>query len=89
MAITATQYAIQTLPVLDPLSGNGGTTETEGVSGPGGTRSGPATPVDTDHRYYCGNVVYDRGVTRLLTDEGYVTFSETGAPIYHYYLRAR
>ena len=26
-------------------------------------------------------------VTRLLTDEGYVTFSETGAPIYHYYLR--
>ncbi len=26
-------------------------------------------------------------VTRLLTDEGYVTFSETGAPVYHYYLR--
>ncbi len=82
-----TQYAIQMLPVLGPLSGNGGTTKTEGVSGPGGTRSGPATPVDTDHRYYCGNVVYDRGVTRLLTDEGYVTFSETGAPVYHYYLR--
>ena len=34
-----------------------------------------------------GNVVYDRGVTRLLTDEGYVTFSETGATIYHYYQR--
>ena len=82
-----TQYAIQMLPVLGPLSGNGGTTETEGVPGPGGTRTGPVTPVDTDHRYYCGNVVYDRGVTRLLTDEGYVTFSETGAPIYHYYLR--
>ena len=82
-----TQYDFHMLPIQAPLSGNGGTTETEGVSGPGGTRSGSATPVDTGHRYYCGNVVYDRGVTRLLTDEGYVTFSETGAPVYHYYLR--
>ena len=24
---------------------------------------------------YCGNMVYDRGERRLLTDEGYVTFA--------------
>ena len=86
-----TQYAIQMLPVLGPLSGYGGTQEADGTSGSESVtenqRSGPATPIDTDHIYYCGDVVYDRGITRLLTDEGYVTFSETGAPIYHYYLR--
>ncbi len=82
-----TQYQFQMLPIQAPLSGNGETMETVGMSESGGLRSGPATPIDTNHKYYCGNVVYDQGVTRLLTDEGYVTFSETGAPVYHYYLR--
>ncbi len=36
---------------------------------------------------YCGNVVYDHGVVRLLTDEGYVTFSTDGTPTYHFYVR--
>ncbi len=36
---------------------------------------------------YCGNVVYDRGERRLLTDEGYVTFAADGTPQYHFYLR--
>ena len=49
--------------------------------------SGPATPIDTYHRYYCENMVYDRGERRLLTDEGYVTFSADGTPQYHSYLR--
>ena len=33
---------------------------------------------------YCGNVVYDGNDARLLTDEGYVTFTATGTPQYHY-----
>ena len=84
-----TQYQIQLHPVLSPQAGEGSTQEAGGVSEAKteNTRSGSVTPIDTDHIYYCGDVVYDRGVTRLLTDEGYVTFSETGAPIYHYYLR--
>ena len=36
--------------------------------------------------YYCGNVIYDGNVTRILTDEGYVTFNGT-TPVYHYYLK--
>jgi len=53
----------------------------------GSLASGPATPIDTYHRYYCGNMVYDRGERRLLTDEGYVTFAADGTPQYHFYLR--
>ena len=83
-----TQYAVQALPVLSPLSGNGGTIETESASEPDETRSGPATPIDTDHRYYCGNMVYDRGERRLLLENGYVTFDlQTNTPSYHFYLR--
>ncbi len=86
-----TQYAVQALPVLSPLSGNGGTMETHPAAGTedvtGGLWSGPATPIDTDHRYYYGNMVYDRGERRLLTDEGYVTFAADGTPQYHFYLR--
>jgi RHS repeat-associated protein len=86
-----TQFAIQAQPVLSPISGNGWmmethpAAETEDVTG--GLRSSPATPIDTDHRYYCGNMVYDGGERRLLTDEGYVTFSADGTPQYHFYLR--
>ena len=41
---------------------------------------------ETHVTYYCGNVIYDGNVTRILTDEGYVTFNGT-TPIYHYYLK--
>lgn len=36
--------------------------------------------------FYCGNVIYDRDTTRILTDEGYITFNGTN-PVYHYYLK--
>ena len=59
----------------------------EPESAVGSLASGPATPIDTYHRYYCGNMVYDRRERRLLTDEGYVTFAADGTPQYHFYLR--
>ncbi len=59
----------------------------EPESAVGSLASGPATPIDTYHRYYCGNMVYDGGERRLLTDEGYVTFAADGTPQYHFYLR--
>ena len=43
---------------------------------------GSGNPVPT---VYCGNVVYENGVARLLlTEEGYVTLSDKK---YHYYLQ--
>ncbi len=55
-----TQYAIQALPVLSPISGNGATMEThpeaETDEMTGSLRSGPATPIDTDHRYPLGRI---------------------------------
>ena len=57
--------------------------DTSGIepeSAVGSLASGPATPIDTYHRYYCGNMVYDGSERRLLTDEGYVTFSADGTP---------
>ena len=86
-----TQFAIQAQPILSPLSGNGGALETESAAEPESAveslASGPATHIDTYHRYYCGNMVYDGGERRLLTDEGYVTFAADGTPQYHFYLR--
>ena len=36
---------------------------------------------------YCGNIIYENGnVSRILTEEGYITFSGT-TPVYHYYLK--
>ena len=36
---------------------------------------------------YCGNVIYENGVvSKILTEEGYITFSGT-TPVYHYYLK--
>lgn len=36
---------------------------------------------------YCGNVIYENGVlSRILTEEGYITLSGT-TPTYHYYLK--
>ena len=46
----------------------------------------PEGMLQKDSVVYCGNVVYDRGEVRLLTDEGYVTLDD-GKPVYHYYLR--
>ena len=43
----------------------------------------------TDKTDYCGNVIYENGkLSKILTEEGYVTLSETGMiPTYHYYLK--
>ena len=36
---------------------------------------------------YCGNVIYENGVvSRILTEEGYITLSGA-TPTYHYYLK--
>ena len=36
---------------------------------------------------YCGNVIYENGaVSKILTEEGYITFTGT-TPTYHYYLK--
>ncbi len=41
-----------------------------------------------DTKYYAGNAVYLLGhLSKLLTDEGYVTFTSGGTPVFHYYLR--
>ena len=47
----------------------------------------PAQISSTFKTDYCGNVIYENGaVSKILTDEGYITF--TGAtPVYHYYLK--
>ena len=58
-----------------------------GDGGIPGDDPGDPAPQAGQFRYYCGDVVYDMGTTRLLTDEGYVTFSSDGTPQYHYYLR--
>lgn len=37
---------------------------------------------------YCGSVIFERGeLSKLLTDEGYVTFTNDSTPVYYYYLR--
>ena len=36
----------------------------------------PEGMLQRDSVVYCGNVVYDRGEVRLLTDEGYVTLDD-------------
>ena len=90
----STSYGISLGPVLSPLSvGNAiGDAPLGGLVIPGdggipGDDSGNPEPQAGQFRYYCGDVVYDMGTTRLLTDEGYVTFSSDGTPQYHYYLR--
>ncbi len=90
----STSYGIRFAPVVSPLSaGNaGGETPQGGIVIPGdggipGDDPGDPEPQAGQFRYYCGDVVYDMGTTRLLTDEGYVTFSSDGTPQYHYYLR--
>ena len=36
---------------------------------------------------YCSNMIYENGtLTKILVDDGYITFSGT-APVYHYYLK--
>ncbi len=47
----------------------------------------PAQILQTFKTDYCGNVIYENGaVSRILTEEGYITFNGT-TPVYHYYLK--
>jgi RHS repeat-associated protein len=47
----------------------------------------PANILTTTKTDYCGNVIYENGaLSRILTEEGYITLSES-TPTYHYYLR--
>ena len=83
-------HGINVAPVLDPAAQ---------TAQPASIRGGmpPVDPTPADSTFvnyvdktrvdYCGNMIYDRGVRRLLTDEGYVTFASDGTPQYHYYLR--
>ncbi len=88
-------YGIRFAPVVSPLSAGGvsaGDSPQGGIVIPGdgvipGDDPGDPEPQAGQFRYYCGDVVYDMGTTRLLTDEGYVTFSSDGTPQYHYCLR--
>ena len=84
-------HGIRMAPALDPAAqaiplSSGG--ESLGLRDliPGGG-GGTIDLMDLSRVDYCGSVVYDRGVRKLLTDEGYVTFADNGIPQYHYYLR--
>ena len=47
----------------------------------------PANIAITTKTDYCGNVIYENGaLSKILTEEGYITFSGT-TPVYHYYLK--
>ncbi|MDO5665166.1 MAG: DUF6443 domain-containing protein [Bacteroidia bacterium] len=48
----------------------------------------PAQISTTFKTDYCGNVVYENGaVSKILTEEGYITFLSNNTPVYHYYLK--
>ena len=76
---------------IRPFSlGEGAEPQGGGLTGglPGGEIVNPipsSTLITTD---YCGNAIY-RGDTlsMLLTEEGYVTFTNDSTPVYHYYLK--
>ena len=47
----------------------------------------PVQVLDSIKTEYCGNVIYENDeLSKVLTDEGYITFEEN-IPTYHYYLR--
>lgn len=86
------EYGVRLQPVLSPTGQDATMSENDDADGTmrdrsGGLDPGPLVPVATDAVTYCGNVVYDGNDVRLMTDEGYVTFTATGTPQYHYYLR--
>ena len=85
------RYGLRILPMLSP---QGGMDEMASASiEVGEPEEAPGTslvqslPTALPIVYHCGNVVYDRGTVRLLTEEGYVTFSSSGSPQRHYFLR--
>ena len=84
-------HGIRMGPLLDPAAQSAppssegeGTSLRDLIPGGGG---GIIDLMDLSRVDYCGSVVYDRGVRKLLTDEGYVTFATDGTPQYPYYLR--
>ncbi len=86
------EYGVRLQPVLSPTGQDATMSENGDADGTmrdrsGGFDPGPLVPMAMDGITYCGNVVYDGNDARLLTDEGYVTFTATGTPQYHYYLR--
>ena len=81
-----TRYGVQ--PGVGPLTPSGAVNT--GSDGEGASPDSQASLPSQDELSridYCGNVIYDRGERRLLTDEGYVTFAADGTPQYHFYLR--
>ena len=86
------EYGVRLQPVLSPTGQDATMSENGDADGTmrdrsGGFDPGTLVPIAMDGITYCGNVVYDGNDARLLTDEGYVTFTATGTPQYHYYLR--
>ena len=47
----------------------------------------PSSMMSVKQVDYCGNVIYEDSKRMLLTEEGYITFSEDDKPKYHYYLK--
>ena len=81
------RYGVQ--PGVGPLTPSGAVntgSDGEGAASPDSQASLPSQD-ELSRIDYCGNVIYDRGERRLLTDEGYVTFAADGTPQYHFYLR--
>ncbi|MBQ6228528.1 MAG: hypothetical protein IJK08_08225 [Prevotella sp.] len=86
------EYGVRLQPVLSPTGRDAIASESADATETmqdrsGGFDPGPLVPMAMDGITYCGNVVYDGDEVKLLTDEGYVTFTATGTPQYHYYLR--
>ena len=83
-------HGINVAPVLDPTGLTAPPASTRGGLPPGDLEQIDSVLINYLERTrvdYCGNMIYDRGVRRLLTDEGYVTFTTNGTPQYHYCLR--
>ena len=83
------EYGVRLQPVLSPTGQDATMSENGDADGTmrdrsGGFDPGTLVPIAMDGITYCGNVVYDGNDVRLMTDEGYVTFTATGTPQYHY-----
>ncbi len=77
-------------PAMNPFGLTGPTgAQPQGNPIPGGDGGGMPGELTLDtSTLYCGNVIFERGeLSKLLTDEGYVTFTNDSTPVYHYYLR--
>ncbi len=77
-------------PAMNPFGLTGPTgAQPQGNPIPGGDGGGMPGELTLDtSTLYCGNVIFERGeLSKLLTDEGYVTFTNDSTPVYYYYLR--